>query len=219
MQVSRNISQLVCVLLLTASLFSFAPSAVISNIFSQLGLSREEAHEDILSSFISGSLYTRNNSAARAIPVSARAAVVQQMALFAKEVVNTPAFKEAYQQERESNKPQKADYLPENLQLYSADEQAEMQNYFKEAVQEWEQQYPQDQRYFVKHRLQEFLAITSSVDFGAALEKHPYYTNKMIFANPEYERKPEEWKKTFRAGKEATTAARQFAQQWLKELP
>ncbi|WP_224994421.1 hypothetical protein [Cesiribacter sp. SM1] len=217
MHITKIMSRAACVLLLV-SLFSFAPAAVFSSVFEQLGLSREEAQEDIVSSFMGGSLYNRNMSAARSIPVSARAAVVQQIALFAKEVVNTPAFIEAYQQERENNKPLESDFFPENGELYPAEEQAEMRKYFKMAVQEWEQQYPQDHRLFLKQRLREFLAVTADVDFAAALEKHPYM-NKMVFVNQEYESKPEEWKKAFRAGNEATAAARQFAGQWLKELP
>jgi hypothetical protein len=40
----------------------------------------------------------------------------------------------------------------------------------------------------------------------------------MRFANEDYEGKPAEWKICFRAGKEATEAARAFARSWLTEL-
>jgi hypothetical protein len=40
----------------------------------------------------------------------------------------------------------------------------------------------------------------------------------MVFVNNDYERKPPEWKLCFRAGKEATAAARVFASDWLAEL-
>ena len=38
------------------------------------------------------------------------------------------------------------------------------------------------------------------------------------FAREDYEAKPAEWKMCFRAGKEATEAARAFAREWIKSL-
>jgi hypothetical protein len=40
----------------------------------------------------------------------------------------------------------------------------------------------------------------------------------MVFADEKLEAKPAEWKLCFRAGKEATGAARAFAEGWLAEL-
>ena len=40
----------------------------------------------------------------------------------------------------------------------------------------------------------------------------------MVSENPAYERKPGQWKMCYRAGKEATAAARAAVQAWLKEL-
>lgn len=78
-----------------------------------------------------------------------------------------------------------------------------------------EKKYPKDIRQFIKIRLQEFLAISADVDFNAELVQDGKLKR---FAKREYENKSMNWKYCFRAGKETVEAARQFAQQWLKEL-
>jgi hypothetical protein len=67
----------------------------------------------------------------------------------------------------------------------------------------------------VKKRLQAFLEATKNVDFAAKLVKKD---KVMVFAKEEYENKDGNWKLAYRAGKEATEAARAFAQEWLKGL-
>jgi hypothetical protein len=80
----------------------------------------------------------------------------------------------------------------------------------------WEKEYPEDPKSLIKNKLQEFLAVSSSVDFNAEITTNKY--NKKIFVNPEYEKKSSEWKACFRAGKEVNAEARIFVQKWLKEL-
>lgn len=87
---------------------------------------------------------------------------------------------------------------------------------YKEDLKEWERQYPAQSGHFLRLRLQEFLAATEGIDFNAKLV--PGRNGKMIFANPEYESKPSDWKRAFRAGKEVTTTARTFAQKWMGEI-
>jgi hypothetical protein len=89
-------------------------------------------------------------------------------------------------------------------------------NRYKESMAQWEQNYPADPRHLVRLRLQEFLEKTKEVDYAAQLTDGR--NGKKIFANPDYERKPADWKKAYRAGKEATETARTFAQAWLKEI-
>ena len=67
-----------------------------------------------------------------------------------------------------------------------------------------------------KNRLTEVLETTKDVDFSAELVTR---NNKKYFANPAYEKKSNNWKYAFRAGKETTTTVRGFIQAWLKELP
>ena len=59
--------------------------------------------------------------------------------------------------------------------------------------------------------LEHYLEVTQDVDFGAQLDGRR-------FANPEYEQKDGWWKMSFRAGPEASGAARQVAGDWLKEI-
>jgi hypothetical protein len=87
---------------------------------------------------------------------------------------------------------------------------------YRKKMAEYERDYPKgDPRPLIKKRLQTFLDATKNVDFGAKLVKKDKF---MVFAREEYENKDGNWKLAYRAGKEATEAARAFAQEWLKGL-
>jgi hypothetical protein len=80
----------------------------------------------------------------------------------------------------------------------------------------FEKEYPKgNPRPLIKARLKSFLEQTEGIDYSAKLVKNE---KLMVFANPEYEKKPSEWKAAFRAGKEATETARGIAREWLKSL-
>jgi hypothetical protein len=81
--------------------------------------------------------------------------------------------------------------------------------------QEFLSEYPEDPKALLKKRLQAILDITADVDYVAALTEA---NGIKYFVNPDYEKKPSEWKLAFRAGKAATDAVRSAAKQWLKEL-
>lgn len=85
----------------------------------------------------------------------------------------------------------------------------------KRRLKEWETDYPPSSDQLVANRLREFLDETKDVDYAAKLVAQ---YGKMRFANATYEQKSGEWKMCFRAGREATEAARAFAAEWLKEL-
>lgn len=89
------------------------------------------------------------------------------------------------------------------------------QQRYREELGEWERDFPADPRLLIKRRIQEFLAASADVDFAAKLAPRG---DKMTFASAAYEQKPPEWKLCFRAGREATEAARSFARAWLAEL-
>jgi hypothetical protein len=86
---------------------------------------------------------------------------------------------------------------------------------YAEQLKVWEENYPVDPRLLIKKRIRDFLAISADIDFSAKLVARG---SQMRFANEDYEGKPDEWKICFRAGQEATAAARAFAQSWLAEL-
>ncbi|MFY7900076.1 MAG: hypothetical protein ACOVNY_07815 [Chitinophagaceae bacterium] len=82
-------------------------------------------------------------------------------------------------------------------------------------IKEFNKSYPENIQQYIKIKLNEFLILTSDIDFNAKLiEKN----GKLRFENPVFESKDNQWKKCFRAGKETITTARAFAQQWIKEL-
>jgi hypothetical protein len=86
---------------------------------------------------------------------------------------------------------------------------------YEQALAAWTRDYPENPAPVVATRLREFLAISADVDFAATLTSR---NGKMVFENQRYEEKPAQWKMCYRAGKEATTAARTAVQAWLKEL-
>lgn len=77
----------------------------------------------------------------------------------------------------------------------------------------WEKKYPIKPDAYVKVRLEEYLALTASVDFSAQLTVKG---NKMIFVNSEYEKKGKKWKAIYRAGKEVNDVVTAFVKEWLK---
>jgi hypothetical protein len=92
---------------------------------------------------------------------------------------------------------------------------AERVKQFELEMAAWNRNYPESPAPAIARRIREFLAFSADVDFGATLvEKN----GKMVFENPAYEAKSSQWKMCFRAGREATAAARPAAQAWLKEL-
>jgi hypothetical protein len=88
-------------------------------------------------------------------------------------------------------------------------------NRYNKQLKEWEESSPENPMLLVKKRLQEVLDITKDVDFNAELTVK---YGKKVFVNPAYERKHDNWKYAFRAGKEVTETVRAFAQQWISEI-
>lgn len=123
----------------------------------------------------------------------------------------------------EALKTQMAEMDKANNVAYSSDMdqymkqgyEADMQDY-KEKLQQWEKDFPKEPDMMIKRWLEEFLKVSSDVDFNAELSADEW--GKKRFVNPEYENKPDTWKLCFRAGKKTTEAGRKFAEEWLKEL-
>ena len=86
---------------------------------------------------------------------------------------------------------------------------------YNDAMKKFEMKYPENPQVLIKARLQEILIITADVDYKAELQQVGKW---MKFVNPDYEKKPKEWKLAFRAGKPATDAVRALAEKWLKEF-
>jgi hypothetical protein len=87
--------------------------------------------------------------------------------------------------------------------------------YYNERMKDWQEDYPESIDTFIAGRLKTMLERTEGIDYSAQLvEKY----GKKRFVNPKYEGKNTEWKQGFRAGKEVTEMAREFAKKWLGEL-
>jgi hypothetical protein len=72
-----------------------------------------------------------------------------------------------------------------------------------------------DPKVALKKALTRFLQVSDGVDYNAPLlhrERRAYFSDPALEANPEI------WKACFRAGKDATEAARGYARTWLNEL-
>lgn len=94
-------------------------------------------------------------------------------------------------------------------------ERAERTRQYEQELATWKRDYPESAGPVIARRLREFLAASADVDFAAKLVSK---NGKMVFENQAYEQKSGQWKMCFRAGKEATGAARAAVQAWLKEL-
>jgi hypothetical protein len=86
---------------------------------------------------------------------------------------------------------------------------------YEDALAQWKQEYPDDPRPVIARRLKEFLVLSADVDYNARLSTQG---KTSTFENAAYQSKPSQWKMCYRAGKEATAAARAAAQAWLTEL-
>jgi transposase-like protein len=93
---------------------------------------------------------------------------------------------------------------------------AEAKEGYRQKLAEWERDYPVgNPRPLLKQRLQTFLDATGDIDFNARLIKKG---KVMVFESEEYESKDSNWKLAYRAGKEATQAARAIAATWMRQL-
>jgi hypothetical protein len=94
-------------------------------------------------------------------------------------------------------------------------ERADRTKQYEQELATWKRDYPESPAPVIAKRLKEFLAASADVDFAAKLTPR---NGKMAFENSAYEQKSGQWKTCYRAGKEATTAARAAVQAWLAEL-
>lgn len=115
------------------------------------------------------------------------------------------------QMEHMENDPQQKEMMRQMAEMTIAEDKKR----HEEELREWEQRYPADPRALIRKRVKDFLAMSADVDYAAKLLPR---RELLVFANEDYERKPPEWKLCFRAGREATEAARAFAKAWLAEL-
>lgn len=105
--------------------------------------------------------------------------------------------------------------MMENFRLGAEMQTKANQEEHQARMKAWAEDLPEEPRALVAKRIRQFLEASADVDYGAELTARG---NKKIFVKEAYEKKPAYWKLCFRAGREATEAARAFAQAWLGEL-
>lgn len=83
-------------------------------------------------------------------------------------------------------------------------------------ITKWEKRFPADVKQLVRKRLEEYLKMSATVDFNAAL-KPPAASGTRYFVKPEHEQKSRQWKAIYRAGPEVNVAVNRFVKEWLKQ--
>lgn len=138
-------------------------------------------------------------------------------------IEQVPNMKDALEETIKNMKQQLADLdNPDNPMFGSATDESNNLAYeqqleiYKQKLVEWEKEYPENNpNNMIKKWLNTFLEISSSVDYDAETKD---VGGKIVFVNPNYERKDYMWKFCYRAGKETVETARSFAKTWLNEL-
>jgi len=141
-----------------------------------------------------------------------------------KMIQQLPDMKATFEESKQSMKQQLAELdSPDNSMFSPEMDKIMMDGYnqqmeiYNQEVAKWEEEYPANNpKKMIKKWLITFLDSSENVDFNAQLKQGT--GGKMVFVNPEYERKSSMWKLCFRSGKETLYSARTFAQNWLKEL-
>lgn len=253
------------------SLVSFRSAETVTDFLKQLGITKQEANDKISSSFLAGGLDYYGIKNLKSIVTNDRAAIVKDIAQYAKQFASSPEYLKQYKELKESHKPEphklespelfrenrikaaregvrlteeslkkapaemkaifekSLDAAKQNLKqtedpnnkyikAYAqnfANTEKLMKESYEKLLKDWEEKYPTNHLLYIKKRLEYFLEATQDIDFNAELvdKKGIKY-----FVKQEYESKGDHWKLGFRAGKEAVTSARAFAQQWANEI-
>ncbi len=92
--------------ILSVSLVSFRSARIYGDFLKQLGITKQEANEKITGGFLGGGLDYYGMRNLKNILANDRAAVVKDIALYAKEYANSPEFLKEYRNLKESKKPE-----------------------------------------------------------------------------------------------------------------
>lgn len=122
---------------------------------------------------------------------------------------------QAKQGEQQIEQMRKQGQLPTGPQLMTEQERqqqnAQRQQEYQLHLAKFQAEHPADPREAIHRALNEFLALSASVDFNAKVVNGR-------FVDPVYQGKDDQWKRCFRAGKPAVDAARDVAQGWLQQV-
>jgi hypothetical protein len=202
----RAVSMVFMVMILSA--FSLA---AYLDVFETLQIERDKAEQLMARSFASGKPQATSDlvKTARNLETDVKVAAVRELVKAAKAYTETSAFQSDYTRWRDeqlgyATKPTSAVRNPLGMLERKLDK--------KLNAKKDESKYPAKASDAVKQRLQEFLDLSATVDFGARL------TSGRRFENSAYEAKPNEWKACYRAGEPVVKAAREEVEKWLASL-
>ena len=199
-------------LLLPFALILLVPALILAeDALQQYGLDRVQIENSFFGA-IRGWYGAPDMAVLKALPPDQRAAAVTALGTVLKEYVRSTGFRTEYAKVYKNSRPKGLGMLgglnPRSLLDKGRDKamgnKAEAD---KSALDK-------DPNVTLKRRLQSFLDATADVDFDAAIKGEG---SSRRFVDKQYEAKPPEWKMCFRAGKEASGAARAFAKGWLEE--
>lgn len=197
--------------ILAAAVLMSATVSTVADIFSDLEFEREAAEQKIMQSFGWGYLNTDYDvvKKARSLPAAAQVEGARQLIRYAKEYTQSAGFKKQYSKWRDEQlgyKQKKKGFgIPNPMKMIDKAIDKQMNK------GEDDKKMPADPNELIKKRLEKFMEISATVDFDATLDGSQ-------FANPEYEKKSDQWKMCYRAGKAVIAAAREEVAVWLKEL-
>jgi hypothetical protein len=137
---------------------------------------------------------------------------VRELGGFVREYVQGEEFRKNYAQAWKDAQPKHGTRMPK-VTVKSAAGKAEKMAAHDTTVKA-DAVLEKDPNVTVRHRLQQFLDETAGIDYDAKTSGPSH-----AFVDAGYEAKPPLWKMGYRAGKEATEAARAFAKEWMEELP
>jgi hypothetical protein len=186
-------------------------AASVVNIFDELEFPKDQAGKMVIQSFGRGILSTDYDlvKKARSLPESVRVEGARQLVRYAKEYTQSAGFKKEYKSWRDQElgyKQKKKGFgIPNPMKMIDKAIDKQLNK------GEDDKKLPEDPNELIKKRLTKFMEISATVDFDAKLEGS-------MFANPDYEKKSDQWKQCYRAGKAVITAAREEVTAWLKEL-
>ena len=186
-------------------------AAVVTDIYSSLDISKDQAKKRLLESIGEGYIVSGEHdlvSKAKNLPVEMRVAGIKELIVLAKEYTSSDEFAKDYKKWRNNrlNPGQKSKLgLPRIRKV--------LDNAVDNAIdsKENDNRYPADPQELIKKRLEDFLEVSGTVNFDAEMRGN-------MFADASYEAKDDKWKMCFRAGREVIGAARDEAKKWLDEI-
>jgi hypothetical protein len=150
----------------------------------------------------------------RALPPAERVAAVRELGGFVKEYVQGAEFKKNYAKAWKDAQPKHGSGMSKLDMKSMAGKAEKMAAHDTTAKANANAGLDKDPNVTVRRRLQQFLDETAGIDYDAKTSGSSH-----AFVDAGYEAKSPLWKMGFRAGREATEAARAFAKEWMEELP